>query len=842
MKISRLNNVYSPSFSRLLTPVEKIESRVNIDDAKKAIGLEHLVLVTHTPSFPSSKDEDTGIGILSLNKGAKSYIDFAYNNGIDGISIEPMGIVQGEFYSPYDSSVLSKKPIVDLKALTQDEWANILDEEVFEEIVNGKDYNVDIYSQENGEVKYKGKKEFSKDRVIYDYVIKSHRKALESAFENFQAKVKSKDKKALELNAEFLQFKQENDYYLKGDAIYSVLSSIYGEDDFTKWDNKLHQTLLDSEDATFSKEEKSTEIKRLETEYAQDIEFFKFSQFVANKQQREFSDYASKLGQIKYSEDINTVNRALKNGEITLEQAQYLKKRLSDFKSNVKGVNIIGDKQIGYSNMDIWSNPSIFTKDEFMGAPPNPIKGSMAQDWDFNFIPRHKLFNPDGSLAEGGEYLKKITKKAFKDNSGGLRIDHILGTIDPWTYKMTDDNKITSTKLSILLTNALKELKNYGITQDVIGDLKNPLEAIQNPDSEEHAILVKRGVTNFDAINKIISENQDSIDKIRASNACEGSRYMFKQLLNGELSELKELGITEDAINGILDPIRGILEPQSNDRKLLRQSGVKDFEKAKDIVLSKKDAIEKEYAKILEDIILKAGEEVVIERAESLGISLTPDDISKQTRALLICEDLGALTMPLKWVMEKLQLTGMRNALYSNPKDASHIYREINPKEQGHYWLIGTHDSKPYEVEIGKYSQELKEEHVDYISREMGIDKSKIMTNNPFSFIRAKVARIFSADKNPQTPNNVLLNWLDLFASKESYNTPGVRSSELNWNLRVSSSDDSFEKNYYEKTIPSKRGISIPEILSMSLKASGLVKGNEKLNESLKITASIMEE
>ena len=33
------------------------------------------------------------------------------------------------------------------------------------------------------------------------------------------------------------------------------------------------------------------------------------------------------------------------------------------------------------------------------------------------------------------KFLKKNMKKAFEDNVGGLRIDHIIGLIDPWTYK-----------------------------------------------------------------------------------------------------------------------------------------------------------------------------------------------------------------------------------------------------------------------------------------------------------------------------------------------------------------------------------------------------------------------
>ena len=65
MKISNSNL----SFQRLLTPIEKIETRAAITDAKKAIGLDRLAIVTHSISFPSDVSEDVGIGILSDNRG-----------------------------------------------------------------------------------------------------------------------------------------------------------------------------------------------------------------------------------------------------------------------------------------------------------------------------------------------------------------------------------------------------------------------------------------------------------------------------------------------------------------------------------------------------------------------------------------------------------------------------------------------------------------------------------------------------------------------------------------------------------------------------------------------------
>ena len=149
MKISKLQTGANFSFKRTLTPLEKIQARVAIQESKKQMGIEHIDLVTHTQSLPSFKDEDTGIGVWAPSEGTKSYINFAYDNGIDGILIEPAGVISAPLYSPYDSSAYSKKMAVDLKELTTDKWGKILPNEVFEEIVQNKNYNVEIFTVRN---------------------------------------------------------------------------------------------------------------------------------------------------------------------------------------------------------------------------------------------------------------------------------------------------------------------------------------------------------------------------------------------------------------------------------------------------------------------------------------------------------------------------------------------------------------------------------------------------------------------------------------------------------------------------------------------------------------------
>lgn len=750
MKVSNI------SFTRLLTPLEKIESRVAAKEAKKAIGLDNMAIVTHSVSFPSLPDEDMGVGLLSLNGGARNYINFLYDNGFDAISIEPMGIIRPPLYSPYEGSLLSKKNLVDLKELTEDKWANILSVSDFKEVVENKNYEVWLNSKNKAQ-----KVTFDKNQVIYDYVFQAQKEPLRKAFENFKMKVSAGNSVALKLSAEFEEFKKQNDYFLANDAIYSVLFEKNNCQPFETWQNPLHRVLFDDENLDFDFNQRNEEIKRLEEEYSSELEFYKFCQFVVNKQQQDFTMYASKLSQIRYEQDLKTILEARQKGIISQAKFDYLKAKLDEYKVACDGINVIGDKQVGYSDMDIYSNPSFFTKDEFMGAPPNFLKASLGQDWDFKFIPYEKLFNKDGSLASGGEFLKKTFKKAFKDNPGGLRIDHIIGLIDPWSYQ-----KIHK---------------------------KSPLNDVSN-----------RYVAS-------------------------GSRHVFKYLLGNQLSQLDKYNLNSDTIVGVIDPIKGIFDENSLDRKFLMQNGVRDFDKIQEIFLSKKDEVEKVYSNVIEKIILSAAKEVVLERCNKNNAELSSDEIERNAKKLIICEDLGALTLPVKAIMKKYGLIGLRDASRAIPDNETHYFREGNPNEQGNYWLISTHDTLPYKKLFESYDFKKQQAHIDYVASELGIARPQGILD----YIKAKVIRIFAADKKTSTSNKVMLNWLDLFAIEKPYNTPGLYDKTKNWNLRICDNSDSPDRIYWEDLLPQNKGINILDTLVKTMDICGVACENKDLQEEL---------
>ena len=837
----KINAIPKTNFKRQLTPLEKIEARAAMTDAKKAIGLQNLAIVTHSISLPSAQNEDVGTGILSSNQGAMDYINFLYDNAIDAISIEPMGLVSPEFYSPYEGSLLSKKQAIDLKELCSDDWANIFDIKSFNEIVENKDYFVQVpLSPACEEFKTV---EFDKDMAILDYAYFSMHQAMKKAYTNFKTKVEEKHPRALELEKEFERFKKDNSYYLNGDSIYRVLKIQYDNQPFDTWENPLHRVLFDSKDETFTRQEKQDEIKRIETVHHDEIEFYKFYQFVVNKQQKTFAQKCATLAQSRYEQDIQLIEDSYKKGKISKERYRYLRGKVVEYKLKNQGVNIIGDKQVGYSDMDIFSNPTVFTTDEFMGAPPNLAKGSTGQDWDFRFIPYEKLFDKNGSLAEGGIFLKKAVKKAFEDNPGGLRIDHIIGLIDPWTYEKSTNDKINGAKFSLYLLTQLKQLTELGLTSDKIADLEDVIGAITGENKIEHAILKQRCDIDFALARKILEDKKDFLNDIQNLSVPTGSRHIFKYLLDNELSELQNYGLNKETISGVIDPIKGIFNPQSMDREFLVEREIKDFDKIQEIILSKKDDIDEIYSNLIEKIVLQSAREVIMERAFREGKRISEKEIKEKIHSLIICEDLGSLTLPVFGIMKKFNLIGMRDSARSNPYDTNNIYREINPAQQGNYWIISSHDTLPYKSLYQSFNSIWQNGHTSYLASEMGVDEKKIQGEKNLSrLVQLKVARIFAADKNPKTQNNVMLNWLDIFAIKKQYNTPGLLDKEKNWNLRVSSSEDSFEKRYYEKTLPSGDGIDIMKALAQAMYVCGVSDKNRQTYDELKHLSKVARE
>ena len=222
-------------------------------------------------------------------------------------------------------------------------------------------------------------------RTAYSYISSAQIEALKEAWNNFKG--------SKLLKKEFEKFKKENAFWLEKDSLYEALSIENGGDFWYIWKNEVDKNLLNpkSDDEKKIYEKRISEIKE---KYSDEIEFYSFCQFVLEVQNEETKRFALK-----------------------------------------KGIKMIADRQVAFSDRDAWAYQSLFLDGWYLGCPPDYFSKN-GQAWGFPVMDPEKMYNADGSLGEGGILMKNLYKKMFKENPGGVRIDHIVGLIDPWVYKV----------------------------------------------------------------------------------------------------------------------------------------------------------------------------------------------------------------------------------------------------------------------------------------------------------------------------------------------------------------------------------------------------------------------
>ena len=222
-----------------------------------------------------------------------------------------------------------------------------------------------------------------KKNVDYDYVRSAYDIALKEAFNN------AKESK------EFLDFKAQKEAKYEQSAIFHILSTV---NDGKKW-SALDLGLY----STADKKKSAARIAEIKTQYKNDYDFFIFNQMILEKE----NEKSNKLAQ-------------------------------------ETGLKIIGDSPVAQTAVDEWVHKNLFLRGKAIGCPPDYFSKS-GQRWGFKYYDPEKIFNKDGSLGEAGEVLKQKYEEYFASFPGGIRIDHVIGLIDPFIYttaskKMTPQN------------------------------------------------------------------------------------------------------------------------------------------------------------------------------------------------------------------------------------------------------------------------------------------------------------------------------------------------------------------------------------------------------------------
>ena len=446
-RISTINNS-ALNFKRRLTKAEEQDYRANaIQPALAYLGTEELAMIIHGTCFPETK-KDLGVG-SPYGATAAKFIPFEILHGFNSTQLGPIGMISdAQNISPYKSTVFTKNYLfTDLKALTTDKYANILSLAAIDSVFNTSENSEKNYSYSN----------FADAFANYKYCIKIANK-------NFKAKVKECNPQALALNEEFEQFKAKKGDVLYKEALFDVLSKMYANDDYSKWD-EIDQNLsarLNSYDPEAIERAKKI-VKRSNGDFGDYI----FGQFIINKQIKENSKF----------------------------------RKENDFK-------YISDLLVGFENSDAWANQDLFLKDYEMGCPYGGKNGP--QLWQIPVLDPKKLFNSNDSLGPAGIYLKNKLEAALEDFDN-VRIDHALGLVDPYIYD----------KNSVFLYDGNVDLKRFKANNisamphiDPYKNYQKVLNKIILPTLEEHGIDKNSPVwedlcTDTEIYNKIYHERNN---------------------------------------------------------------------------------------------------------------------------------------------------------------------------------------------------------------------------------------------------------------------------------------------------------------------------------------------
>jgi len=262
------------------------------------------------------------------------------------------------------------------------------------------------------------------ESVNYQQANKDYDRALQIAYSNFRiGKV---------LKPEFEQFKAEHSEELEQAAMYRVLDREY-KTPWTEWSDV--DKYLYSPRNTKEKILTDCRLNILKSKYKKDIEFFEFQQFLIDLENKKSNELAEK-----------------------------------------SGIKIIGDSPVAQPTADEWVNQNLYLEGKAIGCPPDYFSPD-GQRWGFRYFAPEKIFNKDGSLGEAGKILKKKYDKYFESFPGGLRIDHIIGLVDPFIYTVKD------AKMTPQNSGRIYSEGKYKKTAEEYSDI---LEKIVLKSAEEH--------------------------------------------------------------------------------------------------------------------------------------------------------------------------------------------------------------------------------------------------------------------------------------------------------------------------------------------------------------------
>lgn len=432
-------------------------------------------VLMHISSLPG----DTGIG--TLGKEAYDFVDFLNKSGQTYWQVLPLCPTSyGD--SPYQSfSTFAGNPyFIDFDFLCNDG------------LLKKSDYSRIKWCE-------------NLEKVDFELIYKNRFKVLRKAFNNFDLN-----------NTEFVDFCNENSYWLDDFALYMSLKNSFDGKPWNEWPQELK-----------TRNEKS--ISKAKIDLKKEIDFQKFIQYIFFRQWNDLKRYA-----------------------------------------NENGVKIIGDIPIYVAgdSADVWANPKQFLLDEdcnpieVAGCPPDAFSedgqlwGNPLYDWDymkkdgyswwknriehlcnmcdviridhFRGFESYYCIPADSKTAKIGEWRKGPGIEFFKeiDNSLGKKniIAEDLGFLTPAVKKMLKQSKYPGMKVlqfafdsdednDYLLHNFTKNSVAYAGTHDndtIIGYMTKTAPRKTRKRAKEYLRLTRKEGYNWGFMKAVWSSNSDT--------------------------------------------------------------------------------------------------------------------------------------------------------------------------------------------------------------------------------------------------------------------------------------------------------------------------------------------
>lgn len=362
------NTVNNINFQRKFTSSEKREVNSLHSQIKNLLQVNgDKILILHDTSLPFNKDKDVGCGYLNSKEGLQFIEDAKTYLGITTIELHPQGQyhirAKNQFCCPYAGSGMSLgSHLINLELLTQKEYRNILTKKDLLEV-------------------YKANNAIDKNNFTnFENIIpenSSYQTTLKKAFEKFSTLSENS-----RLKKEFKRFTAENIDWLEPQGIYTALKKEYNSlsDNWNELDRNLYNTDIDIT-------KRNNRIKELQQSKKNEIEFFKFKQFLADKMLKDAKN-----------------------------------------KINKKGLKLYGDCLIGWGDQDIFTNPKAFM--------PNTSIG-----WGLPALNYETILDEN---SESAKLLKRKVELCAK-RYDGIRFDVSWAYLSPCLYNKQTEVKTHKT-------------------------------------------------------------------------------------------------------------------------------------------------------------------------------------------------------------------------------------------------------------------------------------------------------------------------------------------------------------------------------------------------------------